>query len=191
MQSCSKMISNKDAIWFYRTREEHGFLSNFWVGNPILVLGHVFRTSEHLYQALKVSHVKEEFETIRDAKTPKDAAVFGRASKNLREDWDEARVFAMRLALLLKFEDPEARTLLLDTAERELVEDTTTSGDLVWGRMSNGQGVNLLGKLLGESRAFYRALADTTAREEAADISQLQSEILSRLSTKKYPLVFP
>jgi len=181
-----------EIIKFYRTREEFGFLSNFWLGQPILTQGHVFRTSEHLYQALKVSHDPEVFRSIRDAKTCKEAAAIGR-SASIRDDWDQARIFAMRLALLLKFEDSEARALLLDTGDALLVENTTSSPnqDKFWGAMDNGEGLNMLGKLLIEVRAFYRGLQDVSPHEEAAEISALQSEILARLRTPKYKVLFP
>jgi ribA/ribD-fused uncharacterized protein len=178
-------------IRFYRTRELGGFMSNFWVGNPILFRGHVFKTSEHLYQALKVAPVDvEAFAKIRDAKTAMEAASLGRKAA-IREDWDDVKDFAMRLALLLKFEDQEARMQLLDTGDAELVENTTSSGDVYWGRTDAGVGRNRLGELLMEMRAFYRQLIEATAREEAAEVAQLQSEIEARLLTKKYKVVVP
>lgn len=176
-------------IKFYRTREEGGFMSNFFVGTPIVFNGHVFRTSEHLYQALKVGPTDPEaFNKIRDAKTAKEAAAFGRdPSIKLRPDWEEAKIWAMRMALLLKFEEAELRVQLLDTGDAELVEDTSSSGDKVWGQV-NGEGQNLLGKLLMEIRTFYRDINDVSPHEEAAEISQLQSEIANRLrgTFKKY-----
>ncbi len=191
-----------DIIRFYRTTETHGFLSNFWVSTPILQQGHVFKTSEHLYQALKFSHEADVFELIRDAKSARIAADLGRKSQGMREDWDDVKLFAMRLALLLKFEDFVARTMLLDTGDAMLVEHTP---DAYWGdgggpkaadwqdapKEYQGPGLNMLGKLLGEVRAFYNELKDVSPHEEAAEISDLQAEICARLRTKQYPVIFP
>lgn len=180
-----------DTIRFYRTGDTYGFLSNFWVGSPILLHGHVFKTSEHLYQALKFSGNPDTFIEIRDAKSAKEAARLGRSSPSPRADWDEVRNFAMRLALLLKFEAVEPRTLLLDTKDAPLVEDTTTSGDAYWGETAPGVGQNTLGKLLVEVRAFYRDVWDAPAHEELDAISTLQSEIMARLRTTQYKIVIP
>jgi len=180
-----------DIIRFYRADDAHGFLSNFWVGRPLHVYPYAFATSEHIYQALKFSGNPEAFGKIRDAASAKDAAALGRTLPNPRADWDEVRNFAMRLALLLKFEAGELRTLLLDTKDALLVEDTQKSGDTYWGETAPGVGSNTLGKLLMETRSFYCDLQDTPAREEMDTITTLQSEIMARLRTSQYKIVIP
>ncbi len=176
-------------IRFYRTREPHGFLSNFYVGTPILYNGHVFKTSEHLYQALKYGATDPEFfKKVRDAKTAREAADLGREGGKMRDDWDQARIFAMRIALLMKFEDVELRILLRDTGDSILIEDAV--GDSFWG-IGGGSGKNMLGVLLMETRKFYNEIWDVSPHEEAAEISSLQADICGRLRTPQYKSFMP
>lgn len=163
-------------IRFYDADGEFGFLSNFWVGEPIRLRGHVFPSAEHLYQALKVGGDAETFAAIRGASTPMAAAAIG-CGVRIRDDWDEVSLYAQRLVLLLKFEDTKARMLLLDTWGRALVELAPSYRGL--------------GTLLMETRAFYFDLVDVSPHEEAAEISARQSELTSRLRTPKYKVVMP
>lgn len=182
-----------EPVLFYSPRGPGGFLSNFWLGTPIILRGHIFRSSEHLYQSLKVAGVPEAaevFAAIRDAGSAKAAAELGRDSDKIRDDWDKVRLFAMRLVLLLKFEDVVARAMLLDTGDAELIEDTRKSGDAFWGRSVLG-GLNNLGRLLMETRKFYAELVDVSPHEEASEISSLQAELTGRLVTPQYKVLLP
>lgn len=62
--------------------------------------------------------------------------------------------------LICKFGNPELRKILLSTGDEELVEDTTSWHDNIWGncdcpRCRNIPGQNLLGKALMQVRDFY------------------------------------
>lgn len=122
----------------------YSFLSNFYP-SPIIFEGRAYSTVEHAFQAAKATN-DSDLERIRLAKTPTQAKAIGR-SISLKEDWDESRVYVMRLAVAGKFkQSPILRTRLLETVGRELVEGNTW-GDRFWGTV-NGQGDNNLGKIL-------------------------------------------
>lgn len=61
----------------------------------------------------------------------------------------------MRAAVLAKFEqNPEIAKILLETGDEELIENTTK--DHYWGIGSTGTGLNMLGKILMETREKLR-----------------------------------
>ena len=67
----------------------------------------------------------------------------------INPDWDYVRMNVMRKGLRAKFcENPRLKTLLLETGDRELIEDSPF--DSFWGAAKGGQ--NNLGKLLMELR---------------------------------------
>ena len=74
---------------------------------------------------------------------------------DVRPEWPEIRVDVMRDLLRAKVrQHAYVRTKLLQTGDRELVEDSWRDG--VWGWGSDRQGQNLLGKLWMEIRAELR-----------------------------------
>lgn len=137
-------------IHFYRERDKYGCFSNF-SKHPIKINDKIWPTSEHFYQAQKfVGTIHEE--EIRLAKTPMIAAKMGRDSKKpLRQDWEKVKDDIMRLAVLTKFSQHlDIQKELLSTDNAELVEHTVN--DSYWGDGGNGQGKNMLGKILMETR---------------------------------------
>lgn len=137
-------------IRFYETDKPYGCFSNF-AKYPILLKGKEWATSEHYFQAQKFAGTEHE-EEIRLASTPMKAARMGRErNRPLRPDWEECKVQVMREALIAKIEQhPVIRSILLSTGDCTLVEHT--SNDAYWGDGGDGQGGNMLGKLLMEIR---------------------------------------
>jgi ribA/ribD-fused uncharacterized protein len=74
----------------------------------------------------------------------------------LRSDWESVKDDIMREALRAKFgQHPGLKSLLLSTADAELVEHT--KNDNYWADGGDGSGKNRLGALLMELRARLRA----------------------------------
>lgn len=143
------------AIRFYSLKNPYGEFSNF-SPHPFDLDGESWPTSEAYFQACKFED-RAYREQIRLAPSPMKAANLGRSrSVPLRTDWNEVKDDAMRRALKAKFAaHPQLRSLLLSTGDEPIIEATT--GDLYWGCGTSGDGLNRLGELLVELRAFLRA----------------------------------
>ena len=143
-------------INFYTTKGPYGCFSNFYRASFKDFVGREWMTSEHFYQAQKASDSDWAIK-IMQAPTPKEAARLGR-SINIRADWERVRVPVMLEALYYKFDQhPDLKEILLSTGDEELVECTvgTPRNDPVWGNGKEGEGQNLLGKLLMVVRSDY------------------------------------
>jgi N-glycosidase YbiA len=141
-------------IYFYSTRDQYGCFSNFSAhGFELDALW--WPTSEHYFQSHKFIETSS-FEEIRQAKSPKDAALMGRdRQRPLRHDWEQAKDHVMYLGVLRKFEThSDIRTILLNTGDSELIENTST--DYYWGCGDNKTGKNRLGKILMDIREKLR-----------------------------------
>lgn len=143
-------LTMDDVIRFYSVKEPFGFLSNFWLA-AIELDGCTWPTVEHYFQANKFIDSKVR-EKIRKARSPMNAARLGRSGKHpLRPDWEIAKNDVMRKAIVAKFtQHAELRNELLNTGRAVLVEHT--ANDCYWGDGLNGTGLNMLGKLLMETR---------------------------------------
>jgi ribA/ribD-fused uncharacterized protein len=133
-------------IKFYKVKEQFGCFSNF-AAYPVELDGKVWPTSEHYFQAQKFAGTEFE-EEIRRVKSPMIAARMGRdRSKPLRADWERVKDEVMRRAVLAKFTQHAAlRDTLLATGDAILVEHTRN--DSYWGDGGDGQGRNMLGRIL-------------------------------------------
>ncbi len=139
----------QDSITFYRERDDYGFLSNF-APFPFELDNRAWSTSEHYFQAQKFAGLQHE-ETIRLAKSPKEAATMGRCFSPIRTDWEAEKDDIMRTALKAKFgQHPKLQRLLRQTGNALLVEHTKNDG--YWGDGGDGSGKNMLGHLLMELR---------------------------------------
>jgi ribA/ribD-fused uncharacterized protein len=69
---------------------------------------------------------------------------------SIRDDWDSVKDDVMYRILKVKFSDSRLKTLLLNTGDRNIVEDSPR--DAYWGRGKNWEGKNMLGKLLMKLR---------------------------------------
>ena len=142
------------AITFYTANEPYGCFSNF--------SRHGFElddlwwpTSEHYFQAQKFVGTKH-MELVRLAPSPKAAARMGRdRSRPPRADWEQVKDDVMRRAVLRKFERHAVlRAVLLGTGDEEIVENSPI--DPYWGCGADGLGLNMLGKILMETRTILR-----------------------------------
>lgn len=113
---------------------DYRFLSNFFVGEPLRVLGMTFMTSEHMYQALKTID-PVEVKAVLSCQSPGEAKRLGK-SLTLREDWDSIKDRAMELCIGHKFaSNPKLTEKLLDTGSTFLLEGNTWH-DNYWGACS-------------------------------------------------------
>lgn len=130
---------------------QFAFLSNFYESRFSL-LGHVFKTGEHAFQAYKAKSIVE-FNRVKRMPTPGEAKGYGRRMP-LRSDWEIVKYDVMRVVLWAKFQrETEMAWDLMATGQALLVEGNTWN-DQVWGvRKDTGQGRNWLGTLLMVRRA--------------------------------------
>ena len=141
-------------IRFYRPQDEYGFMSNyfeyrFWLD------GRDWLSVEHYYQAQKFAGSRIE-DHIRRLKRPGGAKAYSHKLVSLwRADWTAVKCDVMRKALMTKFSTSGflSRELLL-TGDAVLIEDSPT--DLFWGAGQNNEGMNMLGRLLMETRETIR-----------------------------------
>jgi ribA/ribD-fused uncharacterized protein len=136
-------------VFFY----EHEFyvLSNF-SSFAIEWKGKLWPTSEHAYQAecFDDEGLKEK---IRNARSAHDAMKLAEANeKRYRNGWDDIKLDVMKEILRAKVaQHPYVRKKLLETGDRELIEDSWRDSYWGWGPGKNGE--NHLGKLWMEIRA--------------------------------------
>ncbi|MBD2253070.1 NADAR family protein [Nostoc parmelioides] len=146
-------------IYFYKVWQPYGCFSNF-SPHSIEIQGTYWSTVEHYYQAQKfVGSVDAAIiPTIRDSRTPEEAAALGRcSSRQLRPDWDFVKIIVMREAVLKKFlTHADIREVLLSTGNEVLVENS--SCDYFWGCGADKTGQNHLGKILMSVREEIRKL---------------------------------
>lgn len=135
---------------------DYRFLSNFYIGNPIVLNGSAsFQTSEHLYQAFKTTDVEEMLE-IAACSSPGKAKRLG-AKITLRSDWDAVKDRVMEICTVRKFgANPELLNALIATGDAELIEGNTWH-DNYWGVCScdECQGLDQKNKL-GYTLMRYR-----------------------------------
>lgn len=139
-----------EPLYFYTKTMPFWGLSNF-APPGFESQGVYWPTVEHYFQAQKfVEPVARE--RIRKAATPKEARALGQSRDyKIRSDWDAVREHVMLEALRLKFKRPEAKTLLLSTENRALIE--ASPFDYFWAAGQDGSGLNRLGHLLMQVRS--------------------------------------
>lgn len=143
-------------------RDEYRFLNNFWVlPIPIQYDGVTYLTTEHFFQAMKT--VNNDFR-MNVAELPTAGAAKKRGRElTLRPDWEQAKVPAMRLGILLKFSaNPELKDKLLATGNETLVEGNVWH-DNIWGNCTcpkcfATRGLNYLGQLLMDVREMFQLI---------------------------------
>jgi hypothetical protein len=137
-------------IYFHSTADRYGWLSNF-SSHGFGLDGKYWPTVEHYFQAQKFEDGQCR-EKIRRARNPKEAKRLGRSrSWRLRRDWESVKADIMRKAVQKKFEThDDLRQMLLETGDEDLVEHSR--GDSYWGSGPDGNGKNMLGKVLMEVR---------------------------------------
>jgi ribA/ribD-fused uncharacterized protein len=162
-------FSRTDSVVFRATKDKWGGLSNMAAGYPLLINGHLFRTSEALYQAFRYADDKSEDgelvqELIRSEKSPMAAKMVSKKYYPLtRDDWVNTRVKIMDWCLRAKLHAhwDKFSALLISTGDSPIVEESHK--DRFWGAVavpgSDDQlaGENVLGSLLVRLRDHIKA----------------------------------
>jgi ribA/ribD-fused uncharacterized protein len=148
-------VSAQERIRFHGMRDAHSYLSNFWPA-PITVMGVVWPTTEHYFQAQKFAGTAHE-EAIRRVSSPMIAARMGRSrARPLRADWDAVKEQIMLEALRAKFtQHPDLGERLRATGDALLIEQRAR--DAYWGDGGDDRGLNRLGALLMQVRGEVAA----------------------------------
>lgn len=137
-------------VCFYE--QDFYVLSNFSAFS-LIWKGIRFDTSEAAYHWEKFPDEPHIQESIRTSPSAHEAFKFAERNKHLRRhDWDLVKVDIMRKILWEKVLQHEyVRRKLLETGNRELVENSWRDDFWGWGPSENGQ--NQLGKLWMEIRS--------------------------------------
>lgn len=143
-------------------RNEYAWLSNFFTSPTIVPVNGItlrWKTGEHLYQAYKLTCLKEGenltelLYNIAACETPGQAKRMGRKLPIDSKQWDTVALHYMKETIHNKYEQNlELKQKLKDTNSLTLIEYNTW-GDTYWGVDSaTGKGQNNLGLLLMEYR---------------------------------------
>lgn len=144
-------------VFFYE--QDHYYLSNF-SAFAIHWRGQAHFTSEHAYHWSRFDLPEGRGELLQDCVQRCGSAhlAFKFAQENKskqREDWDDIKVDVMRDILRAKAKEHEyVHRKLLQTGDRELIENSWR--DSFWGWGPNRDGQNMLGKLWMDVRAELR-----------------------------------
>lgn len=134
-----------ETILFYNKNQPYYEFTNFYE-HPVHIDGKNWPTTEHYFQAMKFSDIKEQ-EHIRTLRTPREVFDYARKAK-IPTDWHRTTKFQVMLkSLRAKFQDFGLKRLLLNTGEKILVENAGAK-DAFWGAGADGKGENHLGRLL-------------------------------------------
>lgn len=148
-------------VLFKKTFAKYGCLSNFYP-SPILIDGILYHHVEGYYQSQKF--IKDDIGTtlkIQSMSNPADCKRAANAhpmTKQMKQEWDSGlRITVMKRAVLCKFLcNTDLATTLMSTGNSVLVEDAVYDG--FWGTGSDGNGTNMLGKVLMETRDILNRL---------------------------------
>jgi len=141
-----------NTIQFYKANGTYGFLSNLFKAS-IIVDDREFPTAEHAYQYAKFTD-KKAAEWAMQAPSAHLVAIVahGLFAWDIIEHWAAIKVDRMRKVVLAKFsQHDDLRQRLWATGDAHLVEASRT--DAFWGIGKKGNGQNMLGKVLMETRA--------------------------------------
>lgn len=165
------MMAEKEDETLEGFRGEYSFLSNMYECE-CEYRGQTFKTSEHLYQYLKIDPNSPDAESWQERMI---AAPTGKKAKTLTrkngfpfrpvEDLDDFRLRAMKVALWAKFSQPHMAKKLLVTKDTTLVE-YNNHGDEFFG-ICRGVGHNHLGRLLMELRMYLRNQPEYQPKHQA------------------------
>ncbi|WP_448550067.1 GTP cyclohydrolase II [Thalassotalea fusca] len=136
---------NKDVL-FYEPNDKYGYLSNF-APYPISFENSHWLTTEHCYQASKYKDPKI-IEEIRNAASPELAfAISRKYAAQERPDWKDIRYDRMFEIVKAKFEQHKTLAYYL-VSTKDCVIKEHSHKDSYWGDGGDGNGQNMLGKIL-------------------------------------------
>jgi ribA/ribD-fused uncharacterized protein len=134
------------------------FLSNFY-DSPVYYEGLLYRSTECAYQAAKLlPHYRPLLQNVSSATSKKTWKSFGEDSlyDNCPDEWDGRKYDVMSSVVFDKFlRNKVLRQKLLDTGDRYL-EETNLWRDVVWGVDHKLGGTNWLGRILMNTRTYWR-----------------------------------
>ncbi|KAG8869236.1 hypothetical protein FRC20_001911 [Serendipita sp. 405] len=139
-------------IYFSPYHETHYAFNNV-SDHPVTYKGVLYRTAEHMYQALKfLEHQPAIAQLVNDSTDPQRLA--NSYNQHVQPDWPRMHLQMMEKVLLLKFSQyPGLQMELLATGEAELIQ---LGSHNYWSR-ENGSGNNEFGKALMRVRSTLRA----------------------------------
>ena len=147
--------TDKEIFGFFRG---YLFLSNFWEVE-VTIDDIMYQTAENAYQAAKF--VEEKRKSFARA-TPSEAKLQGQSLDDRlyqKDAWDKIKVAVMKQILVEKFKNPELKSKLIETGDKEIIE-ANWWGDTFWGvyvdAQGNETGDNHLGKCITEVRTEFK-----------------------------------
>ena len=162
-------------ILFYDKFQPYYDFTNF-APYPIVVERVIYPTSEHYFQAQKLIGT-QHFHQILTNPSPRYAFEYARQEHVkpwIRKDWQEIKNNVMYKALYHKFTQYSTlATMLLQTGDKELIEDSPY--DSYWGCGRDKQGMNVLGKLLMKLRKILAAASMEVPHMHVAQIIAFDS----------------
>jgi len=146
-------LDNERQVFFYE--QDHYYLSNFSAFR-LRWRDENFDTSEAAYHWEKFpDHADIRFAILMADSAHEAFKVAERHKEKRRDDWDDIKVDIMRCILCAKVAQHEyVHRKLLETGDRELVENSWR--DTFWGWGPNRDGQNMLGKLWMQVRHQLR-----------------------------------
>lgn len=141
-------FDNEKQVLFYEN--EYYCLSNF-SSFAVEEENIVYMTSEHLYHCRKFEDdaIKQEIIKSRSAHDAQKIAI--KNKNKVLSNWNDIRLNKMKEILILKLnQHPYVQKKLLDTGDREIIENSWRDDFWGWGENKNGK--NMLGKLWMEIR---------------------------------------
>lgn len=149
----------ENTILFSRISAKYGYLSNYYPSH-ITIDDTVYHHVEGYFQSQKF--IKDDIQLalrIQNILSPADCkreANIHKMTTQRRKEWDNGlRIRIMRRAVLCKFiYNTDLATKLISTGDMLLVEDATY--DNFWGNGKDGNGFNMLGKILMEIRDILK-----------------------------------
>lgn len=149
--------SPENSIKFYGITGPHGFLSNFYPCD-LLIDGIRYHSVEQYYQSMKFTKMPFVRRRILSCVTPKDVFALAKAfSQKIDHDWVTRKEQVMIKGLDAKFSNKDLAKRLLETGNRELIENNPK--DSFWGCGYDGYGLNRTGTLLMRKREQLQSLS--------------------------------
>lgn len=143
-------------IAFTKVALPYGWMQNM-APLPVVYEGLIFRTTEHLFQALRFDENSKHFTIIREIVSPMEAKTYARNHENdmVIPMKGEKDVGNMLTCLILKIRHNHHKIIqpLIDTGDAHLIEDVTNRPEgsgRFWGATRDGHewvGNNILGEL--------------------------------------------
>lgn len=142
----------KETVYFYE--QEFYVLSNFSAFR-VQIFRQNFDTAEHAYHFCKFLHYRHRVK-ILDATSAHEAFKVAQDLRQfVRQDWLAVRESIMREILVAKVvQHPYVQKKLLETGDRQLIEDSWR--DSFWGWGADRKGENRLGKIWESVRSELR-----------------------------------